>query len=286
LAAALAAALATVLLAQLRVAKVAAALLSEAEAAVLAEEEALGVAEADAFAVLDAEAAGLVLELAASLSVVSFSAWPEALALADAEAFGAAEEEALADEEAEGAGLPDADGDGDVLAIALAAADWITGRKYSSAIRPTWSTRVCELWPGISTWMVFEPCWETCASDTPNALTRSLMMVTAVPIAPAGMVFVPGAGLAVNTALVPPARSIARCGLVFPVPNMVAYSATTRTANNASGRQGPCPAPPATHLRAPERLPLRVFLAATLHFSCVITVSTRPFPGFADPPAG
>jgi len=51
------------------------------------------------------------------------------------------------------------------------------------------------LCPGISTWIVLEPCCETCASDTPNALTRSCMMLTAVAIAP-DVTLLPGVAVA------------------------------------------------------------------------------------------
>ena len=63
------------------------------------------------------------------------------------------------------------------------------------------------------------------------------MMPTAWPMSPD--VGVPPLGMsAVNTALVPPARSIASRGCVAWTPNIVAYRATRITARAASERQG------------------------------------------------
>jgi hypothetical protein len=63
------------------------------------------------------------------------------------------------------------------------------------------------------------------------------MMLTAWAMS--DVVGVPPFGMsAANTALVPPARSIARRGCVACTPNIVAYRATRITASAASGRQG------------------------------------------------
>jgi hypothetical protein len=63
------------------------------------------------------------------------------------------------------------------------------------------------------------------------------MMLTAWPISPAEGVWLCGR-TAVNTALVPPARSIASRGCVALTPNIVAYSATMTTASAVNDRQG------------------------------------------------
>ncbi len=154
--------------------------------------------------------------------------------VAEAPALAGAFATALAVLDADGAGVPEAapEADGEAVVTALAGtperALATTGRKYSLAVVPMVSSTCWEFCPfGIVTTMVLLPSVCTSASDTPVPLTRSCRIATAsfmlveliAPESPLG-------AFAWSVTLVPPARSMPRCGVLYPVANMMATRAT------------------------------------------------------------
>lgn len=99
-----------------------------------------------------------------------------------------------------------------------------TGRKYSFAVCPTCAAASFSPFPlGMLMTMWSLPWVCTSASDTPNALTRSRMIDTAVFMLSGLTAFLPApwSGLAFSVTLVPPARSMPSRGVVSPVANMI-----------------------------------------------------------------
>ncbi len=150
-------------------------------------------------------------------SPVTASPW----VLAEGEALPGAFATVLAVLDADGAvldGAPEADGEAVLTALAGTPerALAMTGRKYSFAVVPmVWITcwEFCPL--GIVTTIVLLPSVCTSASDTPWPLTRSFRIATAsfmlveliAPESPLG-------ASAWSVTLVPPARSMPRCGVL------------------------------------------------------------------------
>src|ERR1700684_3038563 len=81
---------------------------------------------------------------------------------------------------------------------------------------------------------------------------------------------------AVNTAEVPPARSMASRGCVAWTPNIVAYSATRTTPRATSGRHGRWFDAPRGRVESrPEYFLLRAFFAATFLLLGELTCGSR-----------
>ena len=84
-----------------------------------------------------------------------------------------------------------------------------TWRNWSSAVRLTFETTACALWPGTEMLMMSLPCCTTCASVTPTPFTRLSMIWIACCIS--ACVGTPPPGLtACNATVVPLVRSSPR----------------------------------------------------------------------------
>ena len=113
---------------------------------------------------------------------------------------------------APGAWVGDAPDDGTGVCGVVDGATWATSRKRRRACRSTVCTRLSLVLPGTWTTISLLPCVVTSASETPEPLTRSLMMLAAW--LRLSLLTFPEA---VSVICVPPSRSRPSAGFQVPI---------------------------------------------------------------------